>query len=170
VSKLDADEDDSAIIRQCKIKVAAAMRHRWALDGLDATRVSVLATALDPRFRQLKFLTDEQRTVVKAELIKNTEELDASSQSSDSADTLAPAPPATKRKKTAFDILLGAEEETADNTSEDELAQYLTDKVAARDCHPLYWWEQNEFCFPHLAKVARSILCIPATSTPSERL
>jgi len=60
--------------------------------------------------------------------------------------------------------------ETADNTTEDELAQYFTDKVAARDCHPLHWWEQNEFCFPHLAKVARSILCIPATSTPSERL
>jgi len=55
VSKLDADEDDSATIRQCKIKVVAAMRHRWALDGLDATRVSVLATALDPRFCQLKF-------------------------------------------------------------------------------------------------------------------
>jgi len=54
--------------------------------------------------------------LVKAELIKITEELDASSQSSDSADTPAPAPPATKRKKTAFDILLGEEEETADNT------------------------------------------------------
>lgn len=167
VSKLDADEDDSAtIIRQCKIKVAAAMRHRWALDGLDATRVSVLATALNPRFRLVKFLTDEQRTVFKAELKKITEELDASSQSSDSADTPAPAPPATKRKKTAIDILLGEEEETADNTTEDELAQYFTDKVAARDCHPLHWWEQNEFHFPHLAKVARSILCIPATSTP----
>ena len=171
VSKLDADEDDSAtIIRQCKIKVAAAMRHRWALDGLDATRVSVLATALNPKFCQLKLLTDEQRTVFKAELKKITEELDASSQSSDSADTPAPSPPATKRKKTAFDILLGEEEETADNTIEDELAQYFTDKVAAHDCHPLRWWEQNEFRFPNLAKVARSILCIPATSTSSERL
>jgi len=59
--------------------------------------------------------------------------------------------------------------ETADNTTEDELAQYFTDK-AARNCHALHWWEQNEFCFPNLAKVARSILCIPATSTPSERL
>ena len=73
---------------------------------------------------------DEQRTVVKAELIKITEELDASSQSSDSADTPAPAPPAPKCKKTAFDILLGEEEETADNTIEEELAQYFTDKVA----------------------------------------
>ena len=61
--------------------------------------------------------------------------VDASSQSSDNADTSAPAPPATKSKKTAFDQLLGEEEETADNAIEDELAQYFTDKVAARDCH-----------------------------------
>ena len=61
VSKLGADGDDSATIRQCMIKVAA-MRCRWALDGLDATRVSALPTALNPRFRQLKFLTDEQRS------------------------------------------------------------------------------------------------------------
>ena len=73
--------------------------------------------------------------MVQGELIKTAEELDPSSQSSDSADTPAPAPPATKRKKTAIDILLGEEEETADNAIEDELAQYFTDKVAARDCH-----------------------------------
>ena len=41
---------------------------------LHGSWVSVLATALDPRFRQLKFLTDEQKTVVKAELLKNAEE------------------------------------------------------------------------------------------------
>ena len=119
VSKLDADDDDSATIRQCKIKVVAAMRCRCALDGLDATRVSVLAIALGPRFRQLKFLMDEQRTVVKAELIKITEELDATSQSSDSADTPVPAPRTPKCKKTDFDILLGEEEETADKVQED---------------------------------------------------
>jgi len=56
-----------------------------------------------------KVPTDEQRTVVKAELIKIAEQLDASSQSSDSADIHAPAPPATKCKKTAFDQLLGEE-------------------------------------------------------------
>ena len=67
-------------------------------------------------------MDEQQRTVVKAELIKITEELAASSQSSDSANASVPAPPAPKRK-TAFDMLLGEEEETADNTIEDELAQ-----------------------------------------------
>lgn len=32
------------------------------------------------------------------------------------------------------------------------------------------WWKTNAARFPDLAKVARAILCIPATSTPSERL
>ena len=39
-----------------------------------------------------------------------------------------------------------------------------------RDTNPLGWWKQNAFRFPAIGIVARSTLCIPATSTPSERL
>ena len=36
--------------------------------------------------------------------------------------------------------------------------------------NPLTWWEKNAARYPTLAELARSLLCIPATSTPSERL
>lgn len=35
---------------------------------------------------------------------------------------------------------------------------------------PLEWWKNNCALFPNVAKVARMVLCIPATSAPSERV
>ena len=36
--------------------------------------------------------------------------------------------------------------------------------------NPLAWWKIREITYPYLAISARHILCIPATSAPSERL
>lgn len=38
------------------------------LDGLDASSVDVLAPALDPRFRQMKYLDDDKKVAVKEEI------------------------------------------------------------------------------------------------------
>jgi len=34
----------------------------------------------------------------------------------------------------------------------------------------LQWWKENKFRFPKVAIVARKWLCVPGTSTPSERV
>ena len=33
----------------------------------------------------------------------------------------------------------------------------------------LEWWKLNKGRFPNIAKLAKAVICIPATSTPSER-
>ena len=126
-------------------------------------QVPLLPSALDPRFRNLKFLSDELKREVKLELLRLTTSVLESTQSVE-------VQPSCKKTKTAFDILLGEEEESSDNNCEAEVNQYFAEKVATTETDPLQWWKLNEFRFKTLAKVARSILCVPATSTLSERL
>ena len=95
--------------------------------------------------------------------------MDSHSNDKGSSAEMGPAP---KRQKSAFDVLIGEEEETnGDSTNnEEQISQYFAEKPASRDSYPLNWWKQNEFRYQCLAKLARSILCVPATSTASERL
>jgi hypothetical protein len=53
---------------------------------------------------------------------------------------------------------------------EQELSRYIAMPDEALSSDPLNFWATNQGCYPSFAKVARSLLAIPATSTPSERL
>ena len=162
VTKL-AVEEDSTCVKQFKVQVSSALKQRWNLDKLNPVQVPLLASTLDPRFRNLKFLSNELKREVKLELLRLTTSVLESTQSVE-------VQPSCKKTKTAFDILLGEEEESSDNNCKAEVNQYFAEKVATRETDPLQWWKLNEFRFKTLAKVASSILCVPATSTPSERL
>ncbi|GAA6088583.1 zinc finger BED domain-containing protein 1-like [Tachysurus ichikawai] len=51
-----------------------------------------------------------------------------------------------------------------------EVQMYFSESQIDKQEDPLGWWKENEDRFPNLSKMARSFLCIPATSTPSERI
>ena len=51
-----------------------------------------------------------------------------------------------------------------------EVLSYFGEKPLSKEESPLQWWKANEDRYPTLARLAKSYLCIPGTSTPSERL
>lgn len=51
-----------------------------------------------------------------------------------------------------------------------ELNQYYTENINPTDYNITKWWQDNGHRFPRIAKVAKKILCIPASSASIERL
>jgi len=81
------------------------------------------------------------------------------------------------RLESDFEQLFGAHFESSsmkkrvNSDADDELRDYCqrTPHIPTID-NPLEWWAENSHRFPRLAKLSRSYLAIPATSTPSERV
>ena len=62
ISQLSSsDSTESIAIRGFKEKVVAGMKSRWKLDDIDANLLLATATALDLRFKHLKFLTEVEQ-------------------------------------------------------------------------------------------------------------
>ena len=79
--------------------------------------------------------------------------------------------PVAKRSKTsALDVLLGPEESQEVFTMQDELDMYLQVKPSSRKVNIFEWWKINEARYPNIATLAKSMLCVPATSTAVERV
>ena len=164
LDNLQVSEDVSPSCSLFKNEVASSIRSRWCLDSIDPLAISTLATCLDPRFRNLKFLSDTLKTSVKEELKERVQQIQHDPEIDQDSQALQDQPPPSK--KTALDKLLGVEEEELESCM--EVDTYLSGKPISRSTNPLEWWKENKARFPCLAQLARTVLCIPATSTPSE--
>lgn len=51
-----------------------------------------------------------------------------------------------------------------------ELSSYSVSPMLVSEKNPLEWWRKHHVYFPTLSKVAKKYPCIPATSSPSERV
>lgn len=54
------------------------------------------------------------------------------------------------------------------STLQAEVHNYLFRPVEPMDIKPLDWWRLNQISYPHLTKLARQMLAVPATSVSSE--
>uniref|UniRef100_A0A1X7SR93 HAT C-terminal dimerisation domain-containing protein n=1 Tax=Amphimedon queenslandica TaxID=400682 RepID=A0A1X7SR93_AMPQE len=82
-------------------------------------------------------------------------------------------PPAKKSKNSAIHFLLGdtvASVETGSMTCLEEMEYFRKEPVLGLESDVFEWWRKNQEMFPHLSDIARKLLCIPATSVPSERI
>ena len=65
---------------------------------------------------------------------------------------------------------MGPEEDPRERAIKDEAGAYFKEKVYAHKTNVLEWRTLSESRFQNIAKLAKAVICIPATSTPSERL
>ena len=71
VNQLTPVEDDSSAISEfkCTCTVVSALKKKWSLQEINVKQLSVLSTALDPRFKNVKFLNDNQRGSVEGKVV-----------------------------------------------------------------------------------------------------
>ena len=89
-------EDDSPSCSLFKNEVSSSIRSRWCLDSIDPLAVSTLATCLDPRFRNLKFLSDTLKTSVKEELKERVQQMQHDPEIDQDSQALQDQPPPFK--------------------------------------------------------------------------
>lgn len=137
----------------------------------------ILTAVLDPRFKQLPFLNDEKRDEAYSEVVKLAQRLSLLGESAEQTgeDPLAKKQKTAKEKEIAM-LLCGhgaeddPDEPSAQRSSCDEMKDYLQDRSKVDTAGPLAWWKNNKERYPRLARAAKRLLCIPATSTPAERI
>lgn len=156
-------------------------------------RKTLLASFLDPRTKELAFFgeldTEKVISMVKSELIEIAEKSGMNNPPNHDPDVDIDTDPVidspqldifknlSKRLIPAAPMSLEAEKEMITERVEHELKQYMERvpmmamKKGKNYSNPLKdFWALRETDFPLLSKLARKILCIPATSAPSERV
>ncbi|KAJ4947531.1 hypothetical protein JOQ06_009566 [Pogonophryne albipinna] len=180
---LSANESDLAAIRSFKNTVRKELITRFKLlSRLLAESIPIPACMLDPRFKQLKFLPDDVREEAQArltQLVREDGEVEQPGATGEEeiADNVGVELAETCCKKARlesdFEQLFGAHFESSskrkwvNSDADHEQRDYCqrTPHIPTMD-NPLEWWAENVHRFPRLAKLSRSYLTIPATSTP----
>jgi len=178
--QLQVHDDDPGYI--ARLKTAFLNDFSTRIDGMDALPVLQMSVALDPRYKKLKCLPREQRDavwdVVTTRLedfcSRNQQEGLSGVQHADSGDDSESEPKAKKPKLT---LLLTDSDSDANDEEADvphawtaELVRYKEEEPYPETENPLTWWKLNSHRFLVLASFAKTVLCVPATSVPCERL
>ncbi|KAL4006664.1 vitamin D 25-hydroxylase [Sarotherodon galilaeus] len=143
-----------------------------------------MATLVDPRFKTA-YIKEERVEFIKmraaAELVDmvgatapESAQTAAASSSPPAAEDDPELPRPTKKKKSLGSYFKKAGQSTTHShpsraSVELELSMYLQTPGPDSETDPLERWKQHETNFPLVARLARKYLCIPATSSSSER-
>ncbi|XP_070409459.1 E3 SUMO-protein ligase ZBED1-like [Nothobranchius furzeri] len=179
---LCVEESDLAAVRTFKNTVRQQLETRFKLRSEDLTEsIPIVACMLDPRFKHLHFIPQNKREEAQRHLdvlLQNGEPPAATGEAQAEDTTDAQIEPMTGKKarlEEDFVQLLGPHYQsdrrsTHCSTAAEEIRDYFSTPHIPTMDNPLQWWSRNQDRFPRLAKLSKSYLAVPATSTPSERI
>lgn len=179
-------DKESPVIKKMKKQMREKFDKRFPL-----TDIVVLGALLDPRFKNLDAI-DEYVTKIRCKNDENsfhTKEtflveklldmnLNVEQGTDDDRNSDDESPAAEKKSNTKNQFLLNLiEKYSLKNEKTDiekkvdmECSNYLNLPPRQSNMDILEYWKKNQFTFPNLSKLASRVLCVPATSTPSERV
>ncbi|WAR07067.1 SON-like protein [Mya arenaria] len=153
---------DSTTVSKVKAIISSELSRRfWPTAAETASSLPIMASLLDPRYKRLPFLTPQLRLAAESALESCVENIPLKLLDRDNGEPLS-----KKARTNDLDFLMFTS--PGKDKCDDELKDYLLEKCV--DMSPLTWWKDNESKYPRVAVVAKQILCIPATSVPSERV
>lgn len=176
---LNAKEGETELNKAVKGGVLKYLNEKY--DDPATNNILDMATLVDPRFKTT-YMRENQVPFIKNRAVTEVLDMvegatapatDETAVASTSTEAAADDPPAKKKKTLAsyFKKAVPASAHTLHNREniELEVAMYLQAPGPDSEADPLEWWKQHEVTFPSVARLARKYLCIPATSSASER-
>lgn len=160
-------------VEKVRKDILAALRAR--LGQVEHNLMLAMATVLDPRFKNIAF---QSEMAVETAIQELTSEANKQV-SNDSAMDQSPEKECRDVPSCTDSLWEGFERKAtpkkapsrADEVINNEIKNYLEEPLLDRKKNPFLWWKtQGQAQFPILAKLAKKILCIPATSIPPERV
>ncbi len=181
-SALKIEPTNSVAVQRMKSEMKNNLQSRYRNES--TTRLLNHACFVDPRFKTMPFLDTSKRKSLHDDIVGEMEShmllsaTDCTAAEPEDSESTDAELPAKKKPKTLLGQLLGDMFSQKDNNrplsikqkAELELQHYVDEASPALDANPLAWWKEHNHRFPNIANIAIKLLCIPATSTPSEKL
>lgn len=145
-----------------KIKSALYMSINYYWKDLSKPDI-LLSSLLDPRMKELLFVTSEKCNNTKNLLREKYNEMQDSTSQPIIQSTKSPA----KKKKFA---ILASLKKSSNVRSYNEIDEYFQLEEIDFESNPFIWWCEREEKFPILSLLAKKYLSVYACSTASERL
>ncbi|XP_016128723.1 zinc finger BED domain-containing protein 1-like [Sinocyclocheilus grahami] len=192
LDEMRSTASDSTVIKELKSAMHDNLKFRYA----NLKDKLYVVSALDPRFKTLPFISEEERedtfTTLISEMVTLEQVKAHDQQGSDSAGNggsapvqeqkslgegdPSPAPPKRSKESCALLDLLGAAyapvakvvSATAADRAREEVVKYREVIPIPLSEEPLKWWCKHEGVYPLLSLQAKRYLCVPGTSVPAE--
>ncbi|XP_077276766.1 E3 SUMO-protein ligase ZBED1 isoform X1 [Temnothorax americanus] len=172
-SHLKVKDTDSETARTFKESLSDMLCERYA--DYNVTLLLQIATTLDPRFKAMPYVTEEDKSVVSTPIKEMLTKLIQEESGDVPIKIEDEAVPSKKSRVSGMEFLLGGLCPTkagmpAEEKADLEIVQYQSEPTASLDYCPLQWWSKVSAKCPNLAKLVSRYHCVPACCAPPSRI
>lgn len=137
----------------------------------------VIATLLDPRFKNLKFVSSVDVNKIKRNIVSEMSSL-IKLDKPDTSNKCLNAGTSNSDSESFWDYLDGLSDNDGDDHDESkksmsvaelELKSYIDAAPIPRNDNVLFYWKQHQQALPHVAQIALKYMSVPTTSMPPNK-